>query len=249
MSGIERHSLTDTFSQDGMPIRNVALGKSATQSSTDVFSHHQDPALDAAGAVNGEITGGCGFHTGHQQSPWWQVDLGEPHIIHEVVVYNRVDTPALIERALPLEIRLSDDGIETRLSHLRETPFGGKDGAPLRWIPEGREQARFVRLLVPKEVCLHLDEVEIYGRRWDPAGIETEPGGMGQASALGSMDDFKVIEPRAEEFAPAPTGPPDTVLEPAREPARPGPAAPPRPPPMREPETFLAKFRRALFGS
>ncbi len=30
---------------------------------------------DARGAVDGVIDGSWGFHTGLQESPWWQVDL------------------------------------------------------------------------------------------------------------------------------------------------------------------------------
>ena len=35
-----------------------------------------DPAVDAAGAVDGTMDGGFGFHTDQQTRPWWQVDLG-----------------------------------------------------------------------------------------------------------------------------------------------------------------------------
>ena len=186
-----------------MDVTNVAVGKTATQSSVAPgYSRSDDPAQDARGAISGDVTGGFGFHTGEQENPWWQVDLGGPHLIREVVIHNRVDQPEHQDRALPLEIWVSDDGMSFRLSHLRYERFGGKDGEPLRWSPEGREQGRFVRLTVPRRTCLHLDEVEIHGRRWDPTA-SAPSSGLGAASALGAVDAFTTTVPRMEEIAPA----------------------------------------------
>ena len=169
------------------PLVNIALGKPALQSSIDIFSLVQNPAGDARGAVNGTVGGGYGFHTGHQEGPWWQVDLEVPSVVREVVVFNRGDDDSLLGRALPLEIAFSDNGIDFRRMHVQEEVFGGRDGAPLRWSPQGTEITRYVRLSVSRFTCLHLDEVEVYGA---PAGSSiTDPvnGGMGQTSALASV--------------------------------------------------------------
>ena len=163
-----------------VPLANVARGKPARQSSVYAGARFQDPEADARGAVDGTVSGGYGFHTAEESSPWWQVDLGAPHLLSEVVVYNRVDQPDCRARALPLEIALSDDGAAWRLVHVQHEGFGGADGEPLRWTAARREQARFVKLTVPRLTYLHLDEVEVYGRAFDPlAGAEA----AGEASA------------------------------------------------------------------
>ncbi|MGZ5436924.1 MAG: hypothetical protein ACXW3F_12775, partial [Pyrinomonadaceae bacterium] len=51
---------------------NLALTRPARQSSTSQWSQPND----AKGAVDGNVSGGFGFHTESQQNPWWQVDLG-----------------------------------------------------------------------------------------------------------------------------------------------------------------------------
>jgi hypothetical protein len=181
------------------PLVNIALGKPALQSSIDVFSVIQDPAGDARGAVSGTVTGGYGFHTGHEEGPWWQVDLEVPSVVRELVVFNRGDQDELLARALPLEIAFSDDGLDFRRMHVQEAVFGGRDGTPMRWSLPGSEITRFVRLSVPRSTCLHLDEVEVYGAPVGPSAAETAGGGMGQASALGVADEAPVGLPRHEE--------------------------------------------------
>ena len=46
---------------------------------------------DAAGACDGVKDGQWGFHTEHEDRPWWQVDLGKPHELDRLLVYNRTD--------------------------------------------------------------------------------------------------------------------------------------------------------------
>lgn len=135
---------------------NVARGKPATQSSTSEFSAPDD----AQGAVNGRVTGGFGFHTDRQRNPWWQIDLERMTPLKAVVVYNRLDDCAA--RAYPLVIRLGDETGSFRQVHAQNgEPFGGKDGKPLEISLDGAT-ARFVRIELPTEDYLHLDEVEVY---------------------------------------------------------------------------------------
>lgn len=144
--------------------RNLALNKPARQSSTGIWSCHDDPAQDAAGGNNGMVTGYYGFSTDLQFEPWWMVDLGSPVPINEVVVYNRIDTtPNGATRAVHLEIYLSQDGESWSKVFSREEDlvFGGADGNPLRVMIYGRT-ARFVRLGLPGKTLLCLDEIEVY---------------------------------------------------------------------------------------
>jgi len=119
---------------------------------------------DAAGGVDGVKDGTYGFHTGDQESPWWQVDLGRIMPLDQVVVYNRGDG-RVEKRAAQLLLLLSDDGQTWRRAYQHDgTVFGGQsDGKPLRIALSG-SPARFVRIALPGRQYLHLDEVEVYRR-------------------------------------------------------------------------------------
>src|SRR6185503_8422180 len=62
---------------------NIALNKPARQSSTSGWSKPND----AQGAVDGQKTGGYGFHTSEEANPWWEVDLGQDCAIGQIVIY------------------------------------------------------------------------------------------------------------------------------------------------------------------
>ena len=53
------------------PWPNMALQKPARQSSVSPFSRGADPSQDAAGLVNGTISGSFQCHTAKEDRPWW----------------------------------------------------------------------------------------------------------------------------------------------------------------------------------
>ena len=113
---------------------------------------------DAAGGCDGIKDGKWGFHTGHAERPWWQVDIGASQPITRVVVWNRTEgTP---ERAAHLMIRLSDNGKDWRTvySHNGVTFYGSTDNKPLV-VHLKNQKSRFVRIQLPGTTFLHLDEV------------------------------------------------------------------------------------------
>lgn len=140
---------------------NIALGKRASQSSLSEYSRPND----AQGAVDGTLNGSYGFHTGIEQSPWWQVDLGKGIPLDEVIVYNRLDVAR--ERAYSFVLKLGSERGKFREVHAQGgVPFGGIDGRPARIKLDGAV-ARYVRIELPHEGQLHLDEVEVYpSRTW-----------------------------------------------------------------------------------
>ena len=147
---------------------NVALGKPATQSSVSTWTPGRTPEEVAACGVNGVIHGGKQFHTDHEQNPWWRVDLGAPHRIHEVRVFNALGEN--IDRARHIAIELSLDGTNWAVAYRRPDAhsFGGADGRPLRWLPNPIPVARHVRLSLPPEngdEPLHLDQVAVFGEK------------------------------------------------------------------------------------
>jgi hypothetical protein len=87
--------------------------------------------------------------------------LQEVQPVSRVVVFNRCDHTAA--RASQLAVLLSADGqtFAQIYRHDGRVFLGQPDGKPLV-IPLHGQRARFVRLQVPGQNCLHLDEVEIY---------------------------------------------------------------------------------------
>jgi len=140
---------------------NVALGKRATQSSVSPWSRHPDADKDACGAIDGQITGTYGFHTQFEHEPWWCVDLEAVHPVREIRIFNRMD---LCYRARGLVVGGSSDLMDWKelYRHAGDRDFGGADGHPLVVIFPEPTSLRFIRLHVPREELLHLDEVEIY---------------------------------------------------------------------------------------
>jgi mono/diheme cytochrome c family protein len=116
---------------------------------------------DAAGGCDGVKDGGPGFHTEKQDQPWWQVDLGKSQPIARVVIWNRTECA---ERAALLQVKLSDDARRwtTVYRHDGHIFFGFSDNQPLT-IQLTNQPARFVRIQLPSNDYLHLDEVEVFG--------------------------------------------------------------------------------------
>ena len=143
---------------------NLACGKPATQSSISQWSRGRTPAEDAAGAVDGQPTGERKFHTGWEEAPWWQVDLGRPAAIGRIVIYNTKHAVARERFArFSLQIGFDEDSLVEVFRKEDDMPVGGVDGAPLVWRPELSAFARLVRVTARVPGFLHLDQVEVYG--------------------------------------------------------------------------------------
>ena len=117
---------------------------------------------DAAGGCDGLKTGTWGFCTSREAGPWWQVDLGSSRALDRVVIYNRCDG-GVEGRARRLKVLLSADGRNwtQAYQHTGSAFFGHTDGRPLS-VPLKGAKTRFVRIQLPGEEYLHLDEVEVY---------------------------------------------------------------------------------------
>ncbi|MCX6912860.1 MAG: discoidin domain-containing protein [Verrucomicrobia bacterium] len=116
---------------------------------------------DAAGGCDGVKDGGYGFHTDKQDQPWWQVDLGSPQPLARVVIWNRLECP---ERAAWLQVKLSDDGHDWRTGYHHDGSlfYGSRENRPLT-VQLTNQAARFVRIQLPGNDFLHLEEVEVFG--------------------------------------------------------------------------------------
>ena len=94
------------------------------------------------------------FHTKEEDQPWVAYDMGQPRSFSRAVVDNRSDCCG--DRALPLAVEMSDDGVKYREIARTNEAFSR---VTLRFEPV---VARFFRLRVKKRSMLHLEGVELY---------------------------------------------------------------------------------------
>jgi hypothetical protein len=151
-----------------LTLANIAFNKRATQSSLSKWSYGSTPDEDAGHAVNGNPAKDCAFHTDTEPNPWWMVDLGDTALVQFMRIFNREGVPEWVQlRASPLVVEISNDA-DVWTALFRTDPgqlFGGhKGGSPLVWSSRDPVKGRFVRVSIPRRECLHLAEVEIYGR-------------------------------------------------------------------------------------
>lgn len=98
--------------------------------------------------------GSLGFHTDDAPNRSATIDLGHIVSVNQVIVYNRAD--CCQERAVPLWIEVSQDGVNFTRVARRQTPF-------LRWQTRIIEsKTRYVRLTHEAAGHFHLSEVEVY---------------------------------------------------------------------------------------
>jgi hypothetical protein len=157
----QNYSLTVSVPQSGS---NLALGKSATQSSTY-------PGYPASVVVDGNTDGNIGDGsvsvTNANPNAWWQADLGASATVNSIVIWNRTDC---------CSSRLSDYWV-----FVSDTPFDPTDtpatlqGRAGTWsshqtsapspsanIPAGA-QGRYVRVQLSGTNYLSLAEVQAFG--------------------------------------------------------------------------------------
>ncbi len=168
------------------------------------------PQEDAPGACDGVRNGKYGFHTARQKNPWWQIDLLQAVPLEEVLIFNRCDGAQ--QRALQLKVLLSDDGKSWTVAYQHDgTPFmGHSDNRPLSVELNG-EKARFLRIQLPGDTYLHLDEVEIYqpgGRRnialRKPATQSSASQWSTKSTMVSVVDEAGAKEGNASGRGPAP---------------------------------------------
>ncbi len=138
---------------------NVALGRAAWQSSVSPLARASDPRRDAEGGNDGDPSVEFGFHTGHEQGPWWAVDLGAVYPLRLVRLFNRRGA----------EGRLRGFEVETSLDFLSWAKAYAHDPAdrkallarPIEIALNPPVEARYLRVRLPRPGVLHLAEVEV----------------------------------------------------------------------------------------
>ena len=140
---------------------NIALGKPATQSSTD-YGGTPDKAVD--GNTDGTYGGNSLSHTAFEANPWWQVDLGGSHQIESIDVWNRTD--CCTDRLKDYYVLVSDEPFaSTSLQDALAQPGvwsvheTGQAGRPTS-IAVGHG-GRYVRVQLAGSNWLHMSEVQV----------------------------------------------------------------------------------------
>ncbi len=164
-------------------IKNVALGKPATQSSISKWSSANNVESDARVATNGDTVSEKFFHTNSELAPWWQVDLGGYFVIEEIRIFNRRE---LSERLLHFTVLVSLTGEPGSWLPLcrKDDPaeFGRGNDIPLVLTPDDRSLARFVRVRKDGAGFLHFRECEVLGYAPDADELASLHGQMEKAT-------------------------------------------------------------------
>ncbi len=155
---------------------NVGAGKPCVQSGTSRWSLERD----AEGATNGIFVREYNFNTGHSETPWWMIDLTAEETVRRVTIYNRDhgDYEHLTEG---LQLQASDDGQSWRVLAVAGPRFTGlRGGEPWDVWLDPALRARYLRLFLPRQGILHLQQVEIYAERALPARGASPPAALGE---------------------------------------------------------------------
>ncbi|MFH1268219.1 MAG: discoidin domain-containing protein, partial [Planctomycetota bacterium] len=148
--------------------------------------YHIRPEQDAAGGCDGVVDGTWGFHTGLDEKPWWHVDLGSPMPLARAVITN-TGYVADWKRALGFMVLLSDDGKAwTEVFRHDGTEFADPK-APITVDLEGA-RARLVRIQLPGEQHLTLEEIEVYPVGSDRNVALNKPADQSSSSQYSVLD-------------------------------------------------------------
>lgn len=133
-------------------LRNVAVFKSASQSSTQ----HGGVAFRAVDDQRGDRTSFVATHTDIENGAVWQLDLGAPHLVRQITLWNRSDCCS--ERLSNFSVTyFNDEGHDlTSIDH------PGVAGAKTE-IKLSAAGVRYVTVKLKGTGILSLDEVQVYG--------------------------------------------------------------------------------------
>lgn len=99
------------------------------------------------------VTTGMFFTTAEEVDPWLEIDLGRPMTFNQVEVENRDD--CCPDRVVPLVVEVGNDQKTWREVARRQDTFSA-------WEAQiASQNARYVRLHVPRRTILHLNKVAV----------------------------------------------------------------------------------------
>ena len=160
---------------------NIALGKTATQSTTYY-------ALTASKAVNGVINGDNGkmAHTQSGVGEWWQVDLGAIYNVSNSEWFNRTD--GAMDRMTNYTVQRSNDGVSWTDVSNQTTQMGRPSVVPIN------AEARYIRLKQNKDTYINFAEARVFGtfNRASPV-TDTAPVSQDPVASTGPIYDAAIF--------------------------------------------------------
>jgi murein DD-endopeptidase MepM/ murein hydrolase activator NlpD len=169
--------VTSTSAPDLSNLENLALGKTAKQSSN---SKNAPPKRAVDGNTNGNYRKNSTTHTNGDKYAWWEVDLGSINNIQKIQVWNRTDCCS--DRLSNFHVLVSDEAIKSKdlktaikQSGVSDYYFPGKAGTS-EIFTVGRS-GRYVRVQLSGKNVLSLAEVQVWGNKANSIETETTPTG------------------------------------------------------------------------
>ncbi|MEI6892643.1 MAG: family 43 glycosylhydrolase [Pontiella sp.] len=141
---------------------NLALNGTAVQSSTE-YEGDASRAID--GDTNGAYAEGSVTHTTTEAQPWWELDLGGPYSINEIIVWGRTDS-AFKERLSEYDVTLLDSASNAVWS---SDQMNYPD--PSVTLEPNGATGQYVRVQLRGTNALSLAEVQVFGFSGIPAGL------------------------------------------------------------------------------
>ena len=178
-------SSTVSAAAQNPPFENLALGRPASQSSTDIVNGIVMSASRAVdGNTNGNFSGQSISQTLTELRPWWQVDLGAIGLIDTIEIFNRTDCCAGETRqyyVLVSDVPFESSELEPTRNHPEVSSYLGSfiSGGPSIFALQ--HTGRYVRVQMSGEIhkSLHLAEVRVLGNP-----LSTHPRTVGQWSRM-----------------------------------------------------------------
>ena len=139
----------------GRDVVEMALNQPASASSAG-FVISGDPQRTVDGDINTIHHSACNEATG----PWWMVDLGAESFVEHIDITNRVDCCAGRLRDTWVHIlNEAQEVVESR--YISGSVSAG--GTPQLVFNEDTSVGRYVKVHMPRQDCLHMAEVAVYG--------------------------------------------------------------------------------------
>jgi hypothetical protein len=177
------------FDRSGRNARvTVAIGKSATQSSTlnnDPTNLGPQKAID--GVTNGNYNVATGTHTNSDANAWWQVDLGSSQPIENISLFNRTD--CCPDRLTNFYVLVSDDpftstNLATTIAQAGVSAYHYFNQSPAQSTITINRTGRYVRVQLTGTNYLSLAEVQV----WAPASpVKVNLAGGQHATAISQL--------------------------------------------------------------
>ncbi len=168
---------------------NIALNKSATQSSTSL-SASASRAID--GNTNGDFWGANSVtYTNWESNPWLQVDLGSTHNIEQLKVWNRTDccqSNLSNYHILISNTPFTSNNLNTSINQNGVTNIVQNTAAGTPSTLPANVSGRYVRLQLAGTGILAIAELEIIGCTDAPTGCTTVGNACNDGDACTTND-------------------------------------------------------------